>query len=195
MATTKTIMGIDPGTRTMGFGIITIQGNMMQAICIDELDLKKIDNPYHKLRQIYQHTFTLISQYTPDEVALEAPFFGENVQSMLKLGRAQGVAMAAALNQGVEVTEYAPTKVKTAVCGNAHASKEQLGKTVCRLLHLKTEELETGWDSTDALAVALCHYFQHRSLSIPQPKKSSTKKSTKSGWDSFLQQNTHRIVK
>lgn len=190
-------MGIDPGTRMMGFGIISIAGHSISSICIDELNLKSIENPYHKLRTIFQHTSKLISQYKPDEVALEAPFYGENIQSMLKLGRAQGVAMAASLNMDIEVTEYAPSKVKTAVCGNAHASKEQLGRTVCRLLNLSMNDLDTGWDSTDALAVALCHHFQHKSVDIPTNKKKvkSSSPSKTSSWDQYLKQNSHRIVK
>ena len=153
----KIILGIDPGTTIMGFGIIQVVKNQMKFVQMNELLLNKYDDHYLKLKLIFERTIELIDTYKPDELAIEAPFFGKNVQSMLKLGRAQGVAMAAGLAREVPITEYEPKKVKMAITGNGNASKEQVAKMLQQLLNFK--EIPTHLDATDGLAVAVCHFF------------------------------------
>jgi len=178
----KIILGIDPGTNLMGYGVVGAIGNKYYLISMGAIQLKKYSNHAMKLRAIFERVTGIIESYIPDEVALEAPFFGKNVQSMLKLGRAQGVAMAAALNRNVPIAEYAPKRVKQAVTGNGNASKEQVAAMVKSLLSLKEES--SNFDATDAAAVALCHFFQNGKPSAPG-------KSHKS-WDSFLKANPDR---
>jgi crossover junction endodeoxyribonuclease RuvC len=178
----KIVLGIDPGTNLMGYGVIGSLGNQFHLISMGAIQLGKYENHAMKLRAIFERITGIIESYHPDEVALEAPFFGKNVQSMLKLGRAQGVAMAAALNRNVPICEYAPKRVKQAVTGNGNASKEQVAAMVKNLLHLK--ETPSSYDATDATAVALCHFFQNN-------KPTSTGKSHKT-WDSFLKANPDR---
>lgn len=183
METEKIILGIDPGTTVMGFGIISVKRNKIELVSIHELILKKYPNHETKLKYIFERTLSLIDEFHPDEVALEAPFFGKNVQSMLKLGRAQGVAMAASLYRDVPITEYSPKKVKMAITGNGNASKEQVAGMLKHLLNLK--EFPTKYlDASDGLAVAVCHHFN-----------TSNTIATKSysGWESFLKQNPDRI--
>lgn len=179
----KIILGIDPGTTVMGFGIIKVVKNQMQFLQMNELLLSKYDDHYLKLKIIFERTLELIDTFLPDEVALEAPFFGKNVQSMLKLGRAQGVAMAAALSRQIPITEYEPKKVKMAITGNGNASKEQVAKMLQQLLHFK--EIPKKLDATDGLAVAVCHFFNQKVM---------TKKAY-SDWSSFVNQNQNRIKK
>ena len=152
----KIILGIDPGTTIMGFGIIQVVKNQMKFVQMNELLLNKYDDHYLKLKLIFERTIELIDTYKPDELAIEAPFFGKNVQSMLKLGRAQGVAMAAGLAREVPITEYEPKKVKMAITGNGNASKEQVAKMLQQLLNFR--ELPSHLDATDGLAVAVCHF-------------------------------------
>ena len=180
----KIILGIDPGTTVMGFGIIKIERNQMYFIQINELLLNKYDNHYIKLKIIFERTTELIDTFHPDEIAIEAPFFGKNVQSMLKLGRAQGVAMAAGLAREIPITEYEPKKVKMAITGNGNASKEQVAKMLQQLLKFK--DIPKKLDSTDGLAVAVCHFFNGG--------KDKTQKNY-SNWESFINQNQNRIVK
>lgn len=183
MPSEKIILGIDPGTTIMGFGIISVTGNKMKLIAIQELVLKKYPNHATKLKYIFERTLNLIDEFHPDEVALEAPFFGKNVQSMLKLGRAQGVAMAASLYRDIPITEYSPKKVKMAITGNGNASKEKVAGMLQHLLNLK--EYPTKYlDASDGLAVAVCHHFNSGGAST---EKSYT------GWESFLKQNPDRI--
>ena len=183
MQAEKIILGIDPGTSVMGFGIISVHKGKMKLIAIDELVMKKEPNHETKLKRIFDKTLALIDEFHPDEVALEAPFFGKNVQSMLKLGRAQGVAMAASLHRDIPITEYSPKKVKMAITGNGNASKEQVAGMLQNLLKLK--EFPTKYlDASDGLAVAVCHHFNSGTI--------STDKSY-SGWDSFLKQNPDRV--
>lgn len=183
MQAEKIILGIDPGTAVMGFGIISIYKSKIKLLAIDELVMKKEANHEIKLKKIFEKTLALIDEYHPDEVALEAPFYGKNVQSMLKLGRAQGVAMAASLYREVPITEYSPKKVKMAITGNGNASKEQVAGMLQNLLKLK--EFPTKYlDASDGLAVAVCHSFNLGN--------SSTEKSY-TGWTSFLKQNPDRI--
>ena len=176
--TTRIILGIDPGTTIMGFGLIRVCGQQMELMQLHELQLKKYTNHYLKLKHIFQRTIELIENYHPDEIAIEAPFFGKNVQSMLKLGRAQGVAMAAGLSREVPITEYSPKKIKMAITGNGNASKEQVAKMLQQLLKIKT--LPKNLDATDGLAAAVCHFYNSG--------KATTEK-TYSGWASFVRQN------
>lgn len=168
----------------MGFGIIRVVGKKMEFIQMNELMLRKYDDTYLKLKLIFERTIELIDTYKPDEIALEAPFFGKNVQSMLKLGRAQGVAMAAGLSREIPVTEYLPKKIKMAVTGNGNASKEQVAAMLKSLLSLK--ELPKNLDATDGLAAAVCHFYNSG--------KVETGKSY-SGWSSFVSQNQNKIIK
>lgn len=178
----RIILGIDPGTTIMGFGLIKVEKQQMELLQLNELQLKKYTDHYLKLRVIFDRTIELIDTYHPDELAIEAPFFGKNVQSMLKLGRAQGVAMAAGLSRQIPITEYEPKKVKMAITGNGNASKEQVAKMLQQLLKLK--ELPKYFDSTDGLAVAVCHFFNS--------KKVASGKSY-SGWEAFVKENENRI--
>jgi crossover junction endodeoxyribonuclease RuvC len=176
------ILGIDPGTTIMGFGLIQVEKGQMKFLQMHELQLKKYDNHYLKLQQIFSRTLALIEEFHPDQIAIEAPFFGKNVQSMLKLGRAQGVAMAAGLYREVPITEYSPKKIKMAITGNGNASKEQVAKMLQNLLKIK--ELPKNLDATDGLAAAVCHYFNDG--------KTDTQK-TYSGWQAYLSQNPQKI--
>jgi len=179
LANEKIILGIDPGTTIMGFGIIKVVNKKMEFIQMNELLLKKYDDPYTKLKLIFERTIELIDTYHPDEIAIEAPFFGKNVQSMLKLGRAQGVAMAAGLSRQIPITEYLPKKIKMAITGNGNASKEQVAKMLQGMLGLKT--LPKNLDSTDGLAAAVCHFYNEGRIEVG---KSYT------GWSAFVKQNS-----
>ena len=178
----KIILGIDPGTTIMGFGIIKVVGKSMEFVQMNELILKKYSDPYTKLKIIFERTIELIDTYHPDEIAIEAPFFGKNVQSMLKLGRAQGVAMAAGLSRQIPITEYLPKKIKMAITGNGNASKEQVARMLQTTLKLKT--LPKNLDSTDGLAAAVCHFYN---AGKPEVGKSYT------GWAAFVKQNEDRL--
>ncbi len=184
MSSEKIILGIDPGTTIMGFGLIKVIDKKMELIRLDELMLKKYHDHYVKLKLIFERTIQLIENYHPDEIAIEAPFYGKNVQSMLKLGRAQGVAMAAGLSREVPITEYSPKKIKMAITGNGNASKEQVAKMLQSLLKLK--ELPKNLDATDGLAAAVCHFYN-------SGKITSNKNYT--GWEAFVKQNEKRIKK
>lgn len=168
----------------MGFGIIKVVGKKMEFVQLNELLLSKYTDPYVKLKLIFERTVELIDTYHPDEIAIEAPFFGKNVQSMLKLGRAQGVAMAAGLSREVPITEYLPKKIKMAITGNGNASKEQVAKMLQSLLKLKT--LPKNLDSTDGLAAAVCHFYNSGKVSVGK---------SYSGWESFVKQNEKRVKK
>jgi len=183
LAEEKIILGIDPGTTIMGYGLIECEGkNKIKLLTLGVIQLSKYDNQPLKLKKIFERVLGLIEEFKPDELAIEAPFFGKNVQSMLKLGRAQGVAMAAALFKEIPIFEYAPRKVKQSVTGNGNASKEQVSEMMKNILKEKLDE--AYFDATDALAVAVCHYYQN---SIP----GSASKS--SGWKTFIAQNPDRI--
>ncbi|MBW2962246.1 crossover junction endodeoxyribonuclease RuvC [Mesonia aestuariivivens] len=182
MKTEKIILGIDPGTTIMGFGLIKVVGKQMHFLQLNELMLKKYDDHYVKLKLIFERTIELIEAHHPDEIAIEAPFFGKNVQSMLKLGRAQGVAMAAGLSREIPVTEYSPKKIKMAITGNGNASKEQVARMLQSTLKLKS--LPKNLDSTDGLAAAVCHFYNS--------SKVETGKSY-SGWASFVSKNPDKI--
>ena len=175
-------MGIDPGTTIMGFGIIKVVDKQMHFVQMNELLLQKYDDPYTKLKLIFDRTLELIDSHHPDEIAIEAPFYGKNVQSMLKLGRAQGVAMAAGLSRQVPITEYMPKKIKMAITGNGNASKEQVAKMLQSLLKLK--ELPKNLDSTDGLAAAVCHFYNQGKIEVGK---------SYSGWASFIKQNPDKV--
>lgn len=166
----------------MGFGLIRVVDKEMEFMQIDELILKKYKDHYTKLKLIFDRTIHLIDTYHPDEIAIEAPFFGKNVQSMLKLGRAQGVAMAAGLSRQIIITEYSPKKIKMAITGNGNASKEQVAKMLQNLLKMK--DLPKHLDATDGLAAAVCHFYNYGK---PDAEKSY------SGWASFVRNNDKRV--
>ena len=190
MSDRKIIMGIDPGTNCTGYGFLEVTRGVPRTVVMGYIELNKLRDPYEKLRHIFVRVAALIDEYSPDEVALESPFFGENVQSMLKLGRAQGVAMAAALTRGVSVFEYAPRLVKQVITGNGAASKQQ----VARLLQamLKIEYDLKRLDATDGLAVALCHHLRSSSL-LPNDTVKPKGKRKKESWESFVAANPQRI--
>ena len=178
--TDRIILGIDPGTTIMGYGLIHVKGNKMEMITMGVLHLSKLNSHADKLKRIFERTLALIDEYKADEMALEAPFFGKNVQSMLKLGRAQGVAMAASLVKGLPIEEYSPRKVKQSITGNGASSKDQVAKMIQTVLKLKT--LPKELDATDGIAVAICHYFQN----------TQEKTSNYHGWKDFLKNNPKR---
>ena len=178
----RIILGIDPGTTIMGFGLIKVEKNQMHFLQLNELQLSKYSDHYVKLKLIFERTIELIETFHPDEIAIEAPFFGKNVQSMLKLGRAQGVAMAAGLSRDIPITEYSPKKIKMSITGNGNASKEQVAKMLQSLLRFK--DLPKNLDSTDGLAAAVCHFFN-------ASKGGNQKQYT--GWEAFVSQNSGKV--
>lgn len=182
--TDRVILGIDPGTNIMGYGVIHISGITARLVKMDVISLKK--EPVHtiKLKNIFEQTTRIIEQYKPDEVALEAPFYGKNVQSMLKLGRAQGISMAAALHRNLPVFEYSPRKIKQSITGKGTSSKEQVALMLQHILSI--ESLPDLLDATDALAVAMCHYFQNR-----MPGKETTKRFN--SWETFVTNNPGKV--
>ncbi len=187
------ILGIDPGTVIMGYGIIEISNNNIKAVEFDVLKLQKKKDAYERLQMIQSKVQELISTYKPHAFAIEAPFFGKNVQSMLKLGRAQGVAIAVAMQAGLNVTEYSPKKVKQSITGNGNADKEQVRKMICHILN--KEIAAKYYDATDALAVAICHHFNSR---IPGSNKKTTgklpaKSKKKNSWEDFMISNPGRV--
>lgn len=200
---TYRIMGIDPGTNYMGYGVLEVDGRDIRPVVLGEIDLHRMEDPYAKLRHIFERVGALVDEYRPREVALESPFFGENVQSMLKLGRAQGVAMAAALSRGLSVHEYAPMRIKQAITGRGSASKEQVASIVCRTLRVDTPPRRL--DATDGMAVALCHYYtaasplaaamgEARVKGLGGGKKAASKAGSQS-WEQFLKAHPDREIK
>lgn len=185
----RIILGIDPGTQVMGYGVIEAQGQNVRIRVFGTLHLSKYADHALKLRKIYERVSELIETHAPDSLAIEAPFYGKNVQSMLKLGRAQGVALAAALAREIPVAEYMPKTVKQSVTGNGNASKEQVAAMLKQILEFDREvELH---DETDALAVAVCHHFASKSLVTGL----SSKKNSKKGWEGFVSENPDRLKK
>lgn len=159
-ATEKIILGIDPGTNLMGYGVIRVTGNKAELVVMGVIDMRRENDTYLRLGRIFERVTGIIDEYLPDEMAIEAPFFGKNVQSMLKLGRAQGVAIAAAIHHDVPIHEYAPLKIKMAITGNGSASKEQVAGMLQRLLNIEKEDMPEFMDATDALGAAYCHFMQ-----------------------------------
>ncbi len=178
----KIILGIDPGTTVMGYGLIEIKGKTPSMITMGVVELAKYSDHYLKLQKIFGRVVNLIDTYHPDELAIEAPFYGKNVQSMLKLGRAQGVAMAAALSRSVPIFEYAPLRIKQAITGRGNASKEQVA--VFLQQYLKISDMPKHLDATDGLAAAVCHFFQKQNLISSGGAKS---------WKEFIRQNPGRV--
>lgn len=181
----KVILGIDPGTNILGYGILNISGKKASMEALGVIDLRKCRDVYMKLGRIYERVSGLIESFHPDEMAIEAPFFGKNAQSMLKLGRAQGVAIASAINKSIPIYEYAPLKIKMAITGNGKASKEQVSDMLKRMLSINEESMVPFLDATDALGVAYCHFLEYN-----KPVKSKGEK-----WKDFIQKNPTRIIK
>ncbi|MBP8944651.1 MAG: crossover junction endodeoxyribonuclease RuvC [Paludibacteraceae bacterium] len=179
------ILGIDPGTTIMGYGLLKVTASDPELMIMGVLELKKYRQHYVKLQQIFKCTLSLIDEFHPDCMAIEAPFYGKNVQSMLKLGRAQGVAMSAALYRNIPITEYAPLKIKMAITGNGRASKEQVADMLRRFLKINPENMLPQLDATDGLAAAYCHYLQ-------MGKPLSEKKY--SNWKDYVAKNGERVV-
>ena len=182
----RIIIGIDPGTNVMGYGILGIKGKKPSMIAMGVIELNKFESHYLRLSRIFERVTMLVEQYLPDEMAIEAPFFGKNVQSMLKLGRAQGVAMAAALSRDVPIAEYEPRKIKMAITSNGAASKEQVQEMLRRILDIPRENLLPQLDATDALAAALCHFYE---TSRPQIEKGCK------SWKEFIAKNPDKVKK
>jgi crossover junction endodeoxyribonuclease RuvC len=180
----KIILGIDPGTNVMGYALIVTEGKQYKLLQYGVIHLKKYGSHELKLKKIFERITGILEEFLPDTVALEAPFYGANVQSMLKLGRAQGVAMAAALAREIPITEYSPKKVKQSVTGNGNASKEQVAAMLQTLF--KLEEIPKMLDATDALAVALCHHFHEGRIQS---------RGRAAGWKSFIEENPDRVKK
>jgi crossover junction endodeoxyribonuclease RuvC len=182
----KIILGIDPGTTIMGYGVLKITGTCAKMITMGVIDLRKYKGQYLKLGVIFEQVSGIIKTYLPDEVAIEAPFFGKNIQSMLKLGRAQGVAIAAAIHRDVPITEYAPLKIKMAITGNGLATKGQVSDMLKRLLKIPEESMLPYMDATDGLAAAYCHYLQ-----LGRPEIESHYR----GWEDYVNKNKERVAK
>lgn len=181
----KIIIGIDPGTNVMGYGILAVKARKPYLIALGVIKLNKFEDHYLRLRRIYDRVLGLVEQYLPDEMAIEAPFFGKNVQSMLKLGRAQGVAMAAALSREIPITEYEPRKIKMAITGNGGASKEQVREMLRRILDIQSNQLnDLELDATDGLAAALCHFYESQRPAIAAGPKS---------WKEFILKNPDKV--
>lgn len=184
MVKEQIILGIDPGTTIMGYGILKVSGQKTELLAMGVLELKKYNNHYLKLQKIFARTLSLIDEFHPDFLAIEAPFFGKNVQSMLKLGRAQGVAMSAALYRDIPITEYAPLKIKMAITGSGSASKEQVADMLKRFLKIPDELMLPQLDATDGLAAAYCHFLQ---LGRPASEKPY------SSWKDFISKNQGKV--
>ena len=182
----RVIIGIDPGTNVMGYGILGINGKQPEMVAMGVLTLERMETHYLRLRRIFDRVTSLITQYLPDEMAIEAPFYGKNVQSMLKLGRAQGVAMAAALERDVPIAEYEPRKLKRAITGNGAASKEQVQEMLRRILNIDRDALLPQLDATDALAAALCHFYES---SRPATAKGA------SSWKEYVASHPSKVKK
>lgn len=194
----RIIIGIDPGTNVMGYGVLGINGKELTVVAIGVVKLNKFESHYKRLNRIFERTLGLVEQFLPDEMAIEAPFVGKNIQSVLKLGRAQGVAMAAALHRDIPITEYAPLKIKMAITGNGRASKEQVAEMLRRILNIPREHLPQFLDATDALAAALCHFYETTKPSYNKGQenkipKSHSHTSASKAWKDFINQNPDRV--
>lgn len=183
--TEKVILGIDPGTNVMGYGVISVVGNKAKLVVMGVIDMRKESDPYLRLGKIFERVTGIIDEYLPDEMAIEAPFFGKNVQSMLKLGRAQGVAIAAAIHHDVPIHEYAPLKIKMAITGQGQASKEQVAGMLQRMLNISDDDMPKFMDATDALGAAYCHFLQ-----MGRPE---TNAKHYSSWKDFATKNQGRV--
>ena len=190
----KIILGIDPGTMVMGYGLIKEQGKKMELMQMGVINLRKLENQALKLKKIFERVLEIINEYHPDELAIEAPFFGKNVQSMLKLGRAQGVAMAAALYRDIPIFEYSPKTIKQTITGNGNASKEQVAKML--QLILKFDENPDFFDATDAVGAAVCHAIDKgKDVNYTKHTTEKAKASRKPDWSKFIAENPDRVKK
>ena len=181
----KILLGIDPGTNVMGYGVLRVRGNKAELIVMGVIDMRKEKDVYLRLGKIFDRVTGIIDEYLPDELAIEAPFFGKNVQSMLKLGRAQGVAIAAAIHHDVPICEDAPVKIKMAITGNGSASKDQVAGMLQKLLHLRDDQMPHFMDATDAVAAAYCHFLQMN--------RPTTDARHYGSWKDFARKNTDRV--
>lgn len=186
--TKKHIIGIDPGTILMGYGVLACGGKKPELVAMGVLKLDRYKSHYERLRKIYDGVVALINRYEPEALAIEAPFYGKNVQTTLKLGRAQGAAMVAAISQGLTVEEYAPSSIKKAITGSGSASKEQVAALLKHILHIPEEAMMAELDATDGVAVALCHHIHQTS---PLPTKSKSANS----WADYIRNNPEKVVK
>lgn len=181
----RVIIGIDPGTNVMGYGVVGVAGRAPEVVALGAVKFRAAESHYLRLRRIHESVLGLVEKYLPDEMAIEAPFFGKNVQSMLKLGRAQGVAMVAALSRDVPITEYEPSKIKMAITGNGAASKEQVQEMLRRILSIDRSQLPPELDATDALAAAVCHFYESS-----RPQRAAGPKS----WKEFVRRNPDKLL-
>lgn len=184
--TPKTILGIDPGTNVMGYAILTEKAGKPALVAMGTLKLSRFENAYQRLRHIYDRVAGIVEEYQPEQLAIEAPFFGKNVQSMLKLGRAQGVAIAAAMHYSLDIAEYEPRKIKQAITGNGAASKEQVQEMLRRQLNIAADQLSPELDASDALGAALCHYYEMRKPAVAR---------VKGGWKEFIAAHPEMVKK
>lgn len=181
----RIIMGIDPGTHVMGYGVVKVLDNKPSLEAMGIMQLSKYEDHYLRLAKIHSRIIGLIEEFLPDEMAIEAPFYGKNVQSMLKLGRAQGVAMAAAISRDIPIFEYAPLKIKMAITGNGRAAKEQVAYMLQKILRIPDENMLPQLDATDGVAAALCHYYQSMGLKSDETKYKS--------WKDFAMKNQDKV--
>jgi crossover junction endodeoxyribonuclease RuvC len=181
----RIILGIDPGTNVMGYGVLRVVGNKAEMVALGVIDMRKLSDPYLKLGKIFERVLGIIDAYHPDEMAIESPFYSKNVQSLIKLGRAQGVAIAAAIHRDIFIHEYAPLKIKMAITGQGQASKEQVAGMLQRILHISTADMPHFMDATDALGAAYCHFLQS---SRPQ-----TDATHYGSWADFAKRNADKI--
>jgi crossover junction endodeoxyribonuclease RuvC len=189
----KIILGIDPGTVIMGFGLIKVQGQQIEMLEMNAIKLNAKKDMYERLGIINKVIQELIDKHQPNQMAIEAPFFGKNVQSMLKLGRAQGVAIAVAMANDIPVSEYSPKKVKQAITGNGNASKDEILKMLSHIVPLSQEIKH--FDASDALAVAICHHFNSKSFTPKSSVRPKSKQKKTSEWENFIKRNPNRIIK
>jgi len=178
------LLGVDPGTNVLGYALIEIEKKEIRPLDIGVISMSHLKEQQLKLKRIFERLHAIIEIYKPAEMAIEAPFYGKNVQSMLKLGRAQGVAIAAAITQGVNITEYSPKKIKQSITGNGNATKEQVAAMLKTVLDFELKEHYL--DATDALATAVCHFYQSNSL-LASGKRYGN-------WSNFLNENPNRVV-
>ncbi len=182
----KVILGIDPGTNVLGYGVLHIQGKRVEVKAMGVIDLRRCKDVYLKLGRIYEQVTKLLQEFLPDELSIEAPFFGKNVQSMLKLGRAQGVAMAAAISRDIPIFEYAPLKIKMSITGNGRAAKEQVAYMLQKILLIPDAQMLPQLDASDGLAAALCHFYQ---------SGVTTGEHKYSDWKDFANKNQDKVRK
>lgn len=190
----RIILGIDPGTNVLGYGVLRVVGKKVEMVAMGVIDLRRVKDVYLKLGRIHERILSLIDSFLPDEMAVESPFFGKNVQSMLKLGRAQGVAIAAAISRDIPIHEYSPSSIKQAITGSGAASKEQVAAVVQRMLRIPDESMLPYLDATDALGAAYCHYLGTGRVAVLRSSGcDAAGKRTSGSWADFVRNNPERI--